>query len=123
MEIRVHARHVDVSPEVRALAEQKLQAVGRLLPPDATADVEFSEERNPRIARKAMAELTILARGRVLRAKVAEAAFRDAIIHAVRSVQQEASDLHDRRRSHPHRVLKTNSRTTVVPSSPVGATE
>ncbi len=107
MKVRVHARHVDVSPEIRALAERKLAAIARLLPPDATADVEFSEERNPRIARSHVAEITIIARGKVLRARAAESAFRDAIVHAVRNVRQEASDLHHRRRAHPHRVPKT----------------
>jgi ribosomal subunit interface protein len=106
MKVRVHARHVDVSPEIRALAEQKLQAIARLLPPDATADVEFLEERNPRIARSHVAEVTIIVRGKVLRARAAETAFREAVIHAIRNVRQEASDLHHRRRAHPHRLPK-----------------
>lgn len=106
MEVRVHARHVDVSPEIRAMAAQKLEAIARLLPPDATADVEFSEERNPRIKQRRVAEVTIMARGRVLRARAAGTAFGDAMIHAVRNVRQEASDLHHRRRAHPHRGLK-----------------
>ena len=106
MEVRVHARHVDVAPEVRALAARKLEALARLLPPDATCDVEFSEERNPRIKQRSVAEITILARGRVLRARAAGTAFGEAMLHAVRNVRQEASDLHHRRRAHPHRALK-----------------
>ncbi len=106
MEVRVHARHVDVPLELRVLVEQKLAAIARLLPPDATADVEFSKERNPRISASHVTEITIYARGKVLRARVAESAFRDAIIHAVRNVRQEASDLHHRRRAHPHRLPK-----------------
>ncbi len=106
MEVRVHARHVDVSPEVRAMAERKLAAIARLLPPDATADVEFLEERNPRIKQRSIAEITIMARGKVLRARAAGSAFSDAMVHAVRNVRQEASDLHHRRRAHPHRSLK-----------------
>jgi hypothetical protein len=43
----------------------------------------------------------------VLRARAAGTAFGDAMIHAVRNVRQEASDLHHRRRAHPHRGLKT----------------
>ena len=106
MEVRVHARHVDVAPEVRALAARKLEALARLLPPDATCDVEFSEERNPRIKQRSVAEITIIARGRVLRARAAGSAFGEAILRAVRNVRQEASDLHHRRRAHPHRQLK-----------------
>jgi ribosomal subunit interface protein len=106
MEIRVHARHVDVPAEVRAVAERKLRPIARLLPPEATIDVELSEERNPRIARSHVAEITIVTRGRVLRARSAERAFRDAIVHASRAIRQEASDLHHRRRAHPHRGLR-----------------
>ncbi|MGI9117163.1 MAG: HPF/RaiA family ribosome-associated protein [Gaiellales bacterium] len=102
----MHARHVDVSPEVRALAARKLEAIARLLPPDATADIEFSEERNPRIKQRSVAEVTIMARGKVLRARAAGTAFGEAVVHAVRNVRQEASDLHHRRRAHPHRGLK-----------------
>lgn len=107
MNVRVHARHVAIPPDLRALAEQKLEAIARLLPPDATADVEFSEERNPRIAASQIAEITIIVRGKVIRARAAESAFIDAMIHAVRNVRQEVSDLHHRRRAHPHRGLKT----------------
>lgn len=106
MMVRVHARHVDVSPAIRAMAEEKLASVARLLPPDAVADVEFSEERNPRIRDSHVAEITIVARGRVLRARAAGSAFREAVCHAVRNVRQEASDLHHRRRAHPHRMPK-----------------
>ena len=107
MDVRVHARHVAIPPDLRAMAEQKLEAIARLLPPDATADVEFSEERNPRIAASHIAEITIIVRGKVIRARAAEFEFREAMIHAVRNVRQEASDLHHRRRSHPHRGFKT----------------
>ena len=107
MDVRVHARHVAIPPDLRAMAEQKLEAITRLLPPDATADVEFSEERNPRIAASHIAEITIIVRGKVIRARAAESEFREAMIHAVRNVRQEASDLHHRRRSHPHRGFKT----------------
>ena len=107
MDVRVHARHVAIPPDLRAIAEQKLEAIARLLPPDATADVEFSEERNPRIAASHIAEITIIVRGKVIRARAAESEFREAMIHAVRNVRQEASDLHHRRRSHPHRGFKT----------------
>ena len=88
------------------MAASKLAALARLLPPDATADVEFSEERNPRIRESHVAEITIVARGRVLRARAAGRAFREAITCASRNIRQEASDLHHRRRAHPHRGLK-----------------
>jgi ribosome-associated translation inhibitor RaiA len=106
MEVRVHARHVDVPAEVRAEAEARLAKLARLLPPDATADVEFSAERNPRIRAACVAEITIVARGKVLRARSAGVAFGQAVTHAVRSIRQEASDDHHRRRAHPHRRLR-----------------
>ena len=71
-----------------------------------TADVEFSEERNPRIRAACVAEITIVARGKVLRTRAAGVAFRDAVTHALRGIRQEASDDHHRRRAHPHRRLR-----------------
>ena len=106
MKVRVHARHVDVPAEVRAMAAARLAQLARLLPPDATADVEFSAERNPRIRQACVAEITIVARGKVLRTRAAGVAFKDAVTHAVRAIRQEASDDHHRRRAHPHRRLK-----------------
>ena len=106
MEIRVHARHVEVPPEVKARVEQKLAQMARLLPPDATANVEFSAERNPRIARGQIAEITIVTRGRVLRTRVGEAAFSEAVTHAIRNLRRDVADWHNRRRTHPHRLSK-----------------
>lgn len=103
MEIRVHARHVEVPGDVRELAEQKLASLENLLPPDAVADVELSEERNPRIAQAKVAEVTIIARGHVLRARASGRLFREAITQASRTMRTQVGDWHHRRRAHPHR--------------------
>lgn len=103
MEIRVHTRHVDVPDDVRELAEEKVAALAKLLPPDAVADVEFSEERNPRIAQSKVAEVTIMARGHVLRARGSGTVFREAITQVARTMRTQVGDWHHRRRAHPHR--------------------
>jgi ribosomal subunit interface protein len=103
MDIRVHARHVEVPGEIRDLAERKLAGLEALLPPDAVADVELSEERNPRIADAKVAEVTIVARGHVLRARANGRLFRQAITQVTRTMRTQVGDWHHRRRAHPHR--------------------
>ena len=58
MEITVSARHIDISPALRAAAEEKIGRLSRFLDGMDRAEVHFSEERNPRIAAKEVCEVT-----------------------------------------------------------------
>ena len=73
MEITVSARHTDVSPALRAAAEEKIGRLSRFLGGMDRAEVHFSEERNPRIAAKEVCEVTLEGRGHHLRCKAAAA--------------------------------------------------
>jgi glutamine synthetase len=68
---------------------------------------QFFREHNIQEVEAIVPDMAGIARGKVIRARAAESEFRQAMIHAVRNVRQEASDLHHRRRAHPHRGLKT----------------
>ena len=71
LEITVSARHTDISPALRAAAEEKIGRLSRLLGGVERAKVHFSEEHNPRIPAKEVCEVTLEGRGHHLRCKAA----------------------------------------------------
>lgn len=50
MEVRVHGKHMQVGDDLRDLADLKVGRAARIFGDDAVADVEFSQQRNPRIS-------------------------------------------------------------------------
>jgi putative sigma-54 modulation protein len=71
VEITVSARNIDVSAALRAAAEEKIGRLSRYLEDMDRADLHFTEERNPRIADKVVAEVTLEGHGHHVRCKVA----------------------------------------------------
>ena len=67
------ARHTDVSPALRAAAEEKIGRLGRLLGGMDRAEVHFSEEHNPRIVDKEVCEVSLEGGGHHLRCRAAAA--------------------------------------------------
>ena len=91
LEITVSARHTDVSPALRAAAEEKIGRLSRLLGGMDRAMVHFSEEHNPRIAAKEVCEVTLEGRGHHLRCK---AAARDGFAAIDLAVEKLEHQLH-----------------------------
>ena len=89
MEITVSARHTDVSPALRAAAEEKIGRLSHLLGGMDRARVHFSEEHNPRIAAKEVCEVTLEGRGHHLRCKAAAADGFAAVDLAVEKLQHQ----------------------------------
>ena len=96
MQIAIHGRQLEVTPALRAHAEKKLPRLDRYFPPEAVLDLELSVERNPRIAEPQIAEVTVHARGEVLRVRAASADMYAAIDLAIDRIRRKASDHHDR---------------------------
>ena len=71
LEITVSAHHMDISPALRAAAEEKIGRLSRFLGGMERAEVHFSEERNPRIAAKEVCEVTMEGEGHHVRCRVA----------------------------------------------------
>ena len=67
MQVKLQARHVEVSESLRELIEEKLSRVARLFDGDRI-EVAFCEERNPRIAEKDICDVAIYGRRGVVRA-------------------------------------------------------
>ena len=73
MEITVSARHIDISPALRAAAEEKFGRLSRFGAGLERAEVHFFEEGNPRIVDREVCEVTLEGRGRTFRAHAAAA--------------------------------------------------
>ena len=50
MEVRIHGSHMSVDDELRNLAEEKVVRAAKVFDDANFADVEFTEEHNPRLA-------------------------------------------------------------------------
>jgi ribosomal subunit interface protein len=101
VEVTVSARHLDVSPALRAAAEAKLGRLSRFRGLER-AEVHFLEERNPRIACREVCEVAVEGGGRRLRAKAAAADAFAAIDLVLEKLvhQLEASKTKVERRRH-----------------------
>jgi ribosomal subunit interface protein len=74
VEVTVSARHIDVTPALRAAAEAKLGRLLRFRGDLERAEVHFVEEQNPRIAAREVCEVTVeCGAGHRMRAKAAAA--------------------------------------------------
>jgi putative sigma-54 modulation protein len=89
LEITVSARHTDISPALRAAAEEKIGRLSRFLDGMDRAEVHFSEERNPRIAAKEVCEVSLDGRGHHVRCKVAAADGFAAVDLAVEKLEHQ----------------------------------
>ena len=98
MEIRVHGHHVQVNERVRTLAEEKVGHAARFFDGQAsTADVEFFEEGNPRLADvRSRVEITAPVAGHVVRVEAAAQEAQEALDLAVAKFERQLRKLKDR---------------------------
>ncbi len=73
MEFTIRSRHMEVPEALRTAAQEKVSRLTRHLDGWETAEVNFLEERNPRISEKEVCEVTLRGHGHVIRAKAASA--------------------------------------------------
>jgi putative sigma-54 modulation protein len=71
MEFTIRSRHMEVPEALRRAAQDKVGRLTRHLDGWETAEVNFLEERNPRISEKEVCEVTLRGHGHVIRAKAA----------------------------------------------------
>jgi ribosomal subunit interface protein len=73
MDIAIRSRNAELSETLKSTIEEKVTRLARLLEGVERAEVNFSEERNPRIAAKEVCEVAVHGRGRTVRAHAAAA--------------------------------------------------
>ena len=85
MRIEVKGRNVAVGEELRGRIEKRFQKIARQVSDLALAEVELSEERNPRVPESQVAEVTLHLKGVTLRARSAS----DNMVRSVNAVADE----------------------------------
>jgi len=96
VEVRVHGTHIDLTEELKALAEEKVTHAARVFEDARFADVEFSEETNPRIADRFRVEITATAGGQTVRVESSEYDERSALDVAVDKFERQLRKLKER---------------------------
>jgi putative sigma-54 modulation protein len=97
MRIEVRGRNVEISDELREQVSTRFRRVGRQVSALATLDVELSEERNPSIPDRQVAEATLQLKGVTLRAREAS----PEMSHAIHELAEDM-----RRQVKRHRELR-----------------
>ena len=103
MEVTIRGRNVEVTDRLRAAAEEKVGRLSRHHEGWEHAEVQFLEERNPRISAKEVCEATLRGHGRIIRAKAASADSLTSLDKVVDKLEHQIDKLKSRliSRSHP----------------------
>lgn len=112
MEVRVHGRHVHVDQALRMAAETKVDHAARFWDSAFSADVEFTEEHNPRIAsERSLCEITAATSGHTVRVHAAAETAGAALDTAVDKLERRLRELKKRlisRSRRPHKDLNAD---------------
>ena len=102
LEITVSARHMDISPALRAAADEKIGRLSRFLGGMDRAEVHFTEERNPRISAKEVCEVSMEGQGHHVRCKAAATDAFAAVDLAVEKLEHQLTKVKSKlvQRSH-----------------------
>lgn len=89
MQITVSARNTEISPALRAAAEEKIGRLARRASGLDRAEVHFTEERNPRITDREVCEVSLDGSGRHVRCRASAPDGFGAVDRAVEKLEQQ----------------------------------
>ena len=98
MRIDVRGRNVEVTEELREAVISRFRRVGNQVSELATLEIELSEERNPRIKDRMVAEATLGLKGITLRAKEASPDMLHTIHELAEDVRRQVKKHREKRR-------------------------
>jgi putative sigma-54 modulation protein len=98
MRIDVKGRNVVVGEELRERIEKRLGKIDKQVSDLAECDVELSEERNPSIADRHVAEVTLRLKGTTLRARNASSSMVQAVNSASDEMARQVKRHRDKKR-------------------------
>jgi putative sigma-54 modulation protein len=106
MDVVIRGKNVKVSKSLRTAAEEHLAKLDRFANGFARAEVDFSEERNPRIAENQRCEVLVHVKGHLLKAHASASEPFAALYAVCDKVEHQVKRLKDKRvaRHHPRRV-------------------
>lgn len=97
MEVRVHGRHAHIDDPLREAAQEKVAHAARFWNDATVADVEFTEERNPRISsERYRVEITAKTSGHIVRVQSAAESSDAALDLAVDKFERKLRELKKR---------------------------
>jgi putative sigma-54 modulation protein len=96
--IDVRGRNTEVTPELEDAVRSRFRRVAKQVSELATLDVELSEEKNPRIADKYIAEATLRLKGVTVRAKEASPEMLGSIHQLAEDVRRQVKKNRELRR-------------------------
>ena len=85
MRIEVRGRNVEVTDELREAVQKRFGRIGRQVSDLARLEVELSEERNPSIADRHVAEATMHLKGVTLHAREAS----PEMLHSIKALAED----------------------------------
>jgi putative sigma-54 modulation protein len=97
MQVTVKGKNTEVSDRLRAHAERKLAKVQRFDDRILAMDVEFSEERNPRVADAHRVEVTLTTKSRLVRAQASAPDPTTAVDRVIDRLKTQIKKLKSRR--------------------------
>jgi putative sigma-54 modulation protein len=103
VQLQVKGKNMSVTDALFDHAEHKLERLAKILPPwdeATTVELELSVERNPKIERPQIAEVTVRTKGPVLRVRESAEDMYAAIDQAARKLERQARRYRDRRKAH-----------------------
>ena len=106
MDVVIRGKNVKVSESLRTAATEHLAKLDRYANGFARAEVDFSEERNPRISDNQKCEVLVHVKGHLLKAHASASEPFAALYAVCDKVEHQVKRLKDKRvaRSHPKRV-------------------
>src|SRR5918912_3098246 len=105
MDIVIRGKNVEVSESLRSAALKQMTKLDRFANGFGRAEVDFSEERNPRIADNQVCEVLVHLRGHYLKARAAASEPFAALALVIDKVEHQVKRLKEKRvaRTHPRR--------------------
>jgi putative sigma-54 modulation protein len=105
VDIAICSRNAELSDALKSTIEEKVTRLARFLDGFERAEVNFSEERNPRISAKEVCEVTMHGHGRTVRAHAAAADALGAVDRVIDKLEHRMEKLKGKRlvRSHVRR--------------------
>ena len=98
MRIEIRGRNVEVTEELREHIEKRFRRVGKQVSDLATLEIELSEERNPSIRDRQVAEATLKLKGVTLRAREASPEMPHTIHELAEDVRRQVKRHREKRR-------------------------
>ena len=109
MRIDIKGRNVEVTDELREQVSARFERVGRQIADVATLEVELSEERNPAIVDRHVAEATLHLKGVTLRAHEASPLMLHTLHDLAEDIRRQVKRHREKRRkrSRTRRLVNT----------------